>query len=118
MDGLVNFGMNWGTFGVLVGGVAFGVGYNAAIAYSETQKWIEGYRAVAVVVGTLGTLALSALFIGVDGAAVVLLSFCATGAPMVWGDIRRAVAKRAAAEQKLKAALKDGGGKAEADGNA
>lgn len=83
-------GANWELFGLMM---AFGIGYNAAIAYLEWRGWLEGYVSLAVAIGVGVTLALVA-FIDGSAALLVLIAFSFTGAPMIVGSIARYCQRR------------------------
>ncbi len=70
----------------------FGVIYALFINYANKRGWLEGYTAIAVVIGTLVTLTINQIFVYVsDDSALDLLlelaGFGASGAPMVANNI-------------------------------
>ena len=73
----------------------FGVLYNLVIGWMERHGYIEGYVAVAVILGVLVTLAGVAM---VDplSAALCLAAFAASGLPMAGGSIWRHMKARKA----------------------
>jgi Cu/Ag efflux pump CusA len=72
----------------------FGIGYNAAVAWWERQRYIEGFVSLAVVLGVLITLGGVAV-LSWQAALIALGGFVASGAPMVAGSIIRYVQRRA-----------------------
>jgi hypothetical protein len=91
-------------FGLILAGLAlFGISYNWVIGYFERKGYLEGYTALAVVLGVLVTLGAVAL---VDWLAAVLClaAFCASGVPMLGGSIwRHMQARRAEIEAERQA---------------
>lgn len=78
---------------IYLAGLIFGIGYNLLIGWAEKKRYLEGYTWLAVVVGVLATLGLTAVM---DWAFALfaLGSFCFTGAPMAMGAIWRHVKAR------------------------
>ena len=70
-----------------------GLGYNALVAKWERKHYLEGYTALAVVLGVAITLA-PFLFFPVVPIWQVYLAFVCTGLPMIIGSILRHVRAR------------------------
>lgn len=79
----------------------FGVAYNAMIEKMGGKK--DGYTALLVVAGVIGTLAGVAV-ISWQAAVLTGVAFVFSGAPMIIGDVHRAIRAREAALN----ALRDG----------
>jgi hypothetical protein len=78
-------GSDWAITGigqVCLVALAFGVMYALFVRWM-TRKGLEGYTAFIVAGGVFGTLAIASLSIGVEAAALALLIFGFTGAPMI-----------------------------------
>lgn len=86
----------WTTFAAAF---AFGIGYNAFVTRLSRRGHSEGYTAVLVVAGTLFTILVCAPHLGWRATAVLLAHFCASGSPMVLGDIQRHLENRQRMEQ-------------------
>lgn len=78
---------------VLSGLFLFGIGYNWLIGYLERKRLIEGFVALAVVGGTLVTLAGVAV-LDPQAAALSLAAFVASGLPMLLGSVVRYIIAR------------------------
>lgn len=89
-------GMEMGLwFGMVVGFLfVFGVAFNLLIGWVERQGWLDGFTALAVVVGVGVTLLAAGILIGFEDVLVVLVCFAASGAPMVLGSWWRYVNRR------------------------
>jgi len=83
-------GANWALFGLMM---AFGIGYNALIAWLEWRGWMEGFVSLAVA-GGVGITLLLVGFIDAEAAFLVLLAFGFTGIPMIIGSIVRYMQRR------------------------
>ena len=70
-----------------------GIGYNLLVAAWERKKYIEGYTALAVVLGVSVTLAPFWFFPAVP-IWQIYLAFVCTGSPMIFGSILRHVHAR------------------------
>ena len=99
----------WKCLGVMIGLLLFGMVYNALVELLERDGHDQGYTAVLVVGGTLVTLGGVALMlgrvarlVGLEGAAVALACFSASGLPMVVGSVSRYARGRAAAEEQAR----------------
>jgi len=77
---------------------AFGIVYNALIAYLEQRGWLEGYVSLAVAAG-VGTTLLLVAFIDAQAALLVLVAFAFTGLPMIVGSIVRYMKAREHAQE-------------------
>lgn len=92
--------LDWTLFGVTLGALfLFGIVYDRFIAWLGELK--EGYLALFVVVGVLVTL-LGVAVMDLRAAVIALLSFCASGIPMLVGDIQRTIEKRKRAIERMK----------------
>lgn len=80
--------------------LVFGAIYNALVAIAERRGWIEGYTALAVIVGVLVILAALAL-VDHRTALVTLGAFAAAGAPMAAGSIYRHMRTREKAQRSM-----------------
>lgn len=78
---------------VFLGLTAFGIGYNALVAWMERKGYAEGLVSLLVVVGVLVTLGGAAIING-ECAAWVLAAFVCSGLPMVAGSLARYVKAR------------------------
>jgi len=83
-------GAHWALFGLMM---AFGIGYNALIAWLEWRGWLEGFVSLAVA-GGVGVTLLLVGFIEARAALLVLVSFGFTGIPMIIGSIVRYMERR------------------------
>ena len=92
----------WKCSGVMIGLLLFGMVYNALVELLERDGHDQGYTAFLVVGGTLVTLGGVALLVGLEGAAVALACFSASGLPMVVGSVSRYARGRAAAEEQAR----------------
>ena len=85
-----------GVDGVTIAALVFGLIMFGA-AYNSFVNWLgergEGYTALLVAGGVLVTLAVVAL-VDWRAAALTLVAFAASGAPMIIGDIARNVVRR------------------------
>jgi hypothetical protein len=81
--------------GVLIGLVAFGVGYNWLVGWLEQHDYQHGFVSLLVVAGVLVTLAGAALIVGLPAALWVAACFVCSGTPMIIGSIVRYVRRRA-----------------------
>lgn len=88
----LNSGLIWAAIGGLLG---FGVLYNQLVQWLHRKGYDEGYTSILVVVGVLVTDIGVGVVLGFEAAAVVFLLFCASGSPMILGDIARYVKARA-----------------------
>lgn len=79
-------GRFWGAIGALA---AFGLAYNYVVGWLDRRGYSEGYTAILVALGTLGTLAAAWPLIGARRLGQVLALFTASGAPMIAGSIAR-----------------------------
>lgn len=102
------FGLNWGTFGAIVLACAFGLLYNQFVNWCEQRGYSDGYTGLLVVLGVLVTLALAVPFVGLAVVLVVFTLFCCTGAPMVAGDVWRAIKRRELAGELIKKIYSEG----------
>lgn len=88
MDIGAQSGANPGTISlVVIAGLLFGTIYAIIIHQLKQAGRLDGYTALAVVVGVLISVALSAFLIGIINALLVILIFITTGTPMIIGDI-------------------------------
>lgn len=83
-------GTHWAVFGLMM---AFGIGYNALIAWLEWRGWLEGFASLAVAGGVAVTL-LFVSFIEARAALLILVSFGFTGIPMIIGSVVRYMTQR------------------------
>lgn len=85
------------TFSAILAGylflLLFGMLFNLAISEFERRGWLEGYTALAVVLGVLVTLAVVSVF-SWQFALITLGAFVCSGAPMIAGSIYRHVRSR------------------------
>ena len=77
--------------------MAFGFGYDRAVAWWEKQKYLEGFVSLAVALGVLITLG-GVWVLSWQAALLALGAFVASGAPMIIGSIRRYVIARREAQ--------------------
>lgn len=89
----------------LIGLFVFGVAYDALVAALESRGYHEGYVALLVVGGCAVTVAASAFMIGNEAALKVFGCFAASGAPMVFGSMRRHARKRRLDKERAKERL-------------
>lgn len=69
--------------------------YNALIAWTERQGYLEGFTSISVVVGVAYTVAAVGPWIGWENVQLLALAFGASGIPMIAGSIaRHAIARR------------------------
>lgn len=94
MEISTSFGLNLGTIGVTIIAIGAGAGYNYLIERLKEDDRLEGYSALAVVVGVLMTLSFAVPFIGIMPVLIVGWLFAATGTPMIIGDVSRAWKER------------------------
>ena len=73
--------------------IIFGIIYNQMISWMERKHYLEGYTAIAVAMGVLVTLGMTAIF-NWAYALLALGSFCASGLPMIAGSIWRHIKQR------------------------
>lgn len=71
----------------------FGVAFNAAVSHMEKNGYLEGYAAIAVVIGVLITLAGVAV-INLWASIYAIGGFMASGTPMIVGSWWRHVQAR------------------------
>ena len=90
MDIGQEIGSNWELFGLMA---AFGIGYNALIAWLEWRGWLEGFVSLAVAGGVGATLGFVAIIDG-QAALLVLVALCFTGFPMMVGSVVRYMQRR------------------------
>ncbi len=80
---------------VLGGLMGFGVWYDRFVCRLEEQE-IEGYRAVMVVGGVAATgVGFAMIMRSMELGVVLLMCFVASGLPMIVGNIRRYLERRA-----------------------
>ena len=81
--------------------LAFGIGYNHAVAWMERTGYSEGYMSLIVVTGVVATLAGVAL---VDWHAALLsgAAFALSGLPMIGGSVVRHMRARARAQDAIR----------------
>lgn len=84
-------------FGALV---AFGIGYNAFVAWAERKGYTEGYLSLMVALGVAVTLT-GAAILDWRAAMLVLVCFAASGTPMIIGSIWRYLRLRASARRAI-----------------
>jgi hypothetical protein len=95
MDTANAFVINWGAFwGVIPGGLVFGLAYNAAVSWMNRNGYAEDLTWLQVVVGVAATLAFCIPVIGFHPTLAVLVVFASTGLFMCAGDIWRGAVKR------------------------
>jgi hypothetical protein len=80
---------------VMLALVLFGILYNFLVDWLSSRKYAEGYMSLLVAFGVLGTMIGIAL-ISWPVAVLCLLTFSASGLPMIVGSIARYMRKRAA----------------------
>lgn len=68
--------------------VAFGILYNAFVAWLERKGYAEGFMSLIVATGVLVTL-VGVSIISIEAALMALGGFVATGTPMIIGSIVR-----------------------------
>lgn len=90
MEISTSFGLNLGTIGVTIIAIGAGAGYNYLIERLKEDDRLEGYSALAVVIGVILTLALAFPFIGLWPTIILCWLFACTGIPMIIGDVTRA----------------------------
>ncbi len=102
-------------------GLALFVG---SIFYDRLVGWLErtgrdrGYTALLVVIGTAVTLAGLAIVAGLDLALLAAGLFAFSGAPMLYGSVRRYQDSRAEDELRAKASISQRLGETNDDGQA
>lgn len=92
--------MNWSNSAiipVLIGLLLFGITF-AVIVYRLDGRH-HGYTALLVVIGVGVTVVASGFVIGWQPVIFLFLAFAASGAPMIAGDIYRAIKHREQAER-------------------
>lgn len=90
------------TIAVLAVLAGFGIGFDRLVSRMERRRGLDGYRAVLVVGGVLGTGIGFVVASGSVEAGVLLMAcFLASGLPMLWGDIRREGQRRREVEDVL-----------------
>jgi hypothetical protein len=103
---LLDFGPNLGTFLVSLSALAAGIAYNAVINQLKDDGKLEGYSAIAVVVGVLITAVFASLFVGLWSILIVGWFFVCTGTPMIVGDVTRAWAEKQATDEQIREILR------------
>ena len=89
------FGQHSGNIGAIsIIAILFGIIYAIIIGWLKQKELLEGYTAIAVIVGVLITLILASFIIGLESTLFVLLIFACTGAPMVMGSMWSYTSKR------------------------
>jgi len=90
----MNIGSNSGVIlGVFLLLFAFGVAYNALVAWLERKGYTEGYLSLITAFGVFVTLA-GVATLSVQAALLALGAFAASGTPMIIGSIVRYLRKR------------------------
>jgi len=90
----MNIGSNSGTIlGVFLLLFAFGIGYNALVAWLERRGYTEGYLSLVVAFGVAVTLC-GVSILSIHAALLTLGAFVASGTPMIVGSIVRYLRKR------------------------
>ena len=79
---------------VCVSLAAFGVAYNALVAYLEREVPEHGYTAFLVVGGVMATLIGAAFIVGLTSTLLIGLCFIASGLPMIIGSVWRWLRRR------------------------
>ena len=83
----------------------FGIAYNSLVAYLERRGYAEGFLSLIVAAGVFVTLAGLAV-LSWQAALLALVSFTASGTPMIVGSIIRYLQKREEARRALLEELK------------
>ena len=91
-----------------VGGLLFGIGWNAITDRAERSGFIRGYTALFVVGGVLITLALAALAAGLLPTLIIAGEFIFTGSPMIVGSMYRHRREEMALLRKLRQEARHG----------
>lgn len=99
----VDFGLNLGTFLLSSGAIIAGTGYNITITKLKRDGHMDGYSAIAVVIGTIITLLFALPFLGLMPVLIIGWLFACTGTPMIYGDITEAWAERQRRERQVRA---------------
>jgi predicted PurR-regulated permease PerM len=79
----------------LIGAVFFGICYNIFVLWLNRRGASEGYTAFLVAIGTAITLLFALPFIGLANTIILTLFFSATGIPMIIGNVREYIQRRA-----------------------
>lgn len=109
MDIGAQAGVNPGTiWAVSFAAIGFGTVYAWLINKASRADRLDGYTAIAVAVGVLGTMVLASFLIGIINMLLVLLTFFCTGVPMIGTDIWRYIQDREAREAALREVLARG----------
>jgi hypothetical protein len=96
------------TLCLIIGGLfIFGIYYNNFVARLERHGHDRGYLSFIVALGNLITFtgaslaiaAATSAHVGLLAWAITLLSFCASGIPMIWGSVTRYMHQRETTDQ-------------------
>jgi predicted PurR-regulated permease PerM len=84
----------------LAGLFAFGIAYNALVAWLERRGYNRGITALLVAFGTAVTLVAFFPLLGWRVIEAILAGFVASGSPMIIGSLWRYIAERARVEER------------------
>lgn len=87
--------------------VMFGIGYNLLIAWLEEKHYLNGYTSLAVVVGVLVTVGMTAV-ISWQFALITAGAFLASGTPMILGSTWRHIRERERELERLRDQVRNG----------
>lgn len=94
-------GQDWGLVLAVLGWLmAFGILYNALVAWADRNGYTEGFLSLIVAFGVTVTL-LGAAILDWRAALIVFLCFVASGTPMIIGSFWRYIRRREAAKRVL-----------------
>lgn len=82
--------------------LVFGMLYDAWVARVNRLPGSEGYTSLLVVIGVGVTVVATLPLIGGEAFIHVILAFVASGAPMIYGSIKRHLEARAREDQALR----------------
>lgn len=85
----------------------FGWLFDATVAWLHERDWSRGYTAFLVVFGVGITIVGIGTLLGVEVGLVVFFCFCASGTPMIIGDVVRHLKDRSQADAELRELLRE-----------